>query len=110
MRDKIKVKRSTGFARDFLFTDGPNEGRTMFTISVEDGAKMDRSYGMIPRVICKCGVTVLHFHNVEIVRPQPKNVAVIKSECGQSTEVKLQIDEGQTISEVTVRGVKYVPA
>ena len=39
------------------------------------------------------------------------NAVVLKAECGQEMTVSLEsIDESQTISEVTVRGVKYVPA
>ena len=44
------------------------------------------------------------------VETKPKNVVEVMASCGQKTTLNLDnIDENQPISEVTVRGVKYIP-
>ena len=43
-------------------------------------------------------------------KEKPENTVVISAKCGQEATLKLDdIDENQEITEVTIRGVTYVP-
>ena len=107
--NEIKVYRDSAKTRRYCFAEGPNKDKLAFTVATEYGAKLDQ--GVFPYVTSE-GRDAVHLHGFKLVdSPKPANAVTVEATCGQKVTMELAdvIDEDQTISEVTIRGVRYVP-
>lgn len=103
---KIYYKYEDG--HKFYLADGPDKGELVLHIKPGYGTLVNlNDNGKRKRVVLDLSI------DVEVVNgpvPDVRNEAVIKASCGQKMTLELnEIDKNQDISEVTIRGVTYVP-
>ena len=87
----------------YRVASGPNKGTPAITIHTGFGSLKQNIHGQL------ITSEELDYKLVDGPEPDVPNMIELKSRCGQSQKENISIDADQSITSVTVRGVKYRP-